>query len=204
MTDAPRIWTKKERDDLIALWNETKFGPKKLSDKTGIPVEQIKFWLSSADWMPKRKRGAILGDESTYRSKYQDWYQWRGETLRGRFLALARLYPWAANPPTRPELIEWLRGLTMACYYCDEGLTPKNFSVDHRQPVSRGGTSAFNNLAPVCKRCNDVKGSMTEQEYLDLRRMVATWEDGGKAIFRRLRGGFIPSRRGTPAEVPTV
>ena len=188
---------------MLTLYNETKAGPAKLAKQTGIPVEQIKFWLANAAWMPKRKKGAILGDESTYRSKYQDWFQWRGEGLRGKFLKVGREYPWAANPPTRPEIIEWLRGLTMVCVYCQTTLTPKNFSVDHRQPVSRGGTSAFSNLFPTCKRCNDVKGTLTEAEFRALQALVATWEDGGKSLYRRLRGGFIPfaPRRGT-SDVP--
>ena len=36
-----------------------------------------------------------------------------------------------------------------ACPYCREGLTAKNFSADHRQPVSRSGKHEIDNLV-IC------------------------------------------------------
>jgi 5-methylcytosine-specific restriction endonuclease McrA len=37
--------------------------------------------------------------------------------------------------------------------------------VDHKQPVSRGGTSFPENLWLVCKGCNRKKGDMTLYEF---------------------------------------
>lgn len=39
------------------------------------------------------------------------------------------------------------------------------FSLDHRQPLSRGGTNALDNIAIACEPCNRAKGDLTEGEY---------------------------------------
>ena len=49
------------------------------------------------------------------------------------------------------------------CCYCG---ARENLSVDHAQPVSKGGTRWMGNLRCCCWRCNIVKGDMTEAEYL--------------------------------------
>jgi 5-methylcytosine-specific restriction endonuclease McrA len=71
------------------------------------------------------------------------------------------------------------------CYYCgfrmefrprgDFGAT-----LDHKQPLSRGGTWDAENIVCACGLCNNVKGDMTESEFKallteirDVRREVA-------------------------------
>ena len=49
--------------------------------------------------------------------------------------------------------------------------------VDHRIPLSRGGTNAIDNVLPACRTCNTQKGQMTETEFrarLDAERRAAT------------------------------
>lgn len=41
------------------------------------------------------------------------------------------------------------------------------FTVDHRTPLSRGGTHADENLAGCCNDCNHKKGWLTEEEFRD-------------------------------------
>ncbi len=48
------------------------------------------------------------------------------------------------------------------CAYC---LGPAN-SVDHLQPVARGGTNAFDNLAWACVSCNAAKRDRTPLEHV--------------------------------------
>lgn len=38
-------------------------------------------------------------------------------------------------------------------------------TVDHRVPVSRGGSNGRGNKALACNRCNLLKGTMTEVEF---------------------------------------
>jgi 5-methylcytosine-specific restriction endonuclease McrA len=54
---------------------------------------------------------------------------------------------------------------TLTCIYC---LNPVQFGKDtleHKQPLSRGGTNLYENLAIACQRCNSSKGKKTEKEY---------------------------------------
>lgn len=52
------------------------------------------------------------------------------------------------------------------CVYCGE---PFPNEVDHVFPVSRGGTSAPENLAPSCSPCNRQKLDFTPEEWREWR-----------------------------------
>lgn len=49
------------------------------------------------------------------------------------------------------------------CYYCNA--TDKALTMDHRQPLSRGGNHTLSNVAPCCLSCNCSKGKKTEEEF---------------------------------------
>lgn len=51
------------------------------------------------------------------------------------------------------------------CAYCRE-LLDGQYHIDHKQPVSRGGTNDLENLHITCPRCNMKKGAMTHEEFL--------------------------------------
>lgn len=87
-----------------------------------------------------------------------------------------------------------LESLPKVCEYCGLILGPFKYNkpnLDHRQPISRGGSAGTDNLALVCGPCNRAKGEMTGEEYRGLRALVATWADGGKNLFIRLRMSFF-------------
>ena len=61
------------------------------------------------------------------------------------------------------------------CAYCEKQLAWANYGrdgyrgawhVDHRVPVSRGGTDHMNNLSAACIDCNLSKGDMTAREFM--------------------------------------
>jgi 5-methylcytosine-specific restriction endonuclease McrA len=64
-------------------------------------------------------------------------------------------------PPTRAAVM--LRD-AYTCQYC--GATPgrAELTVDHVIPRSRGGRHHWLNLVTACKRCNQIKGSLTLDE----------------------------------------
>lgn len=51
------------------------------------------------------------------------------------------------------------------CYFCKIELFYDNRSVDHLQPLARGGKSNMGNLALACKDCNHAKNEMTVFEF---------------------------------------
>lgn len=50
------------------------------------------------------------------------------------------------------------------CFYC--GKTGCQLEVDHKLPVSRGGSSTLDNLVTACRHCNRQKRDKTVQEFL--------------------------------------
>lgn len=63
----------------------------------------------------------------------------------------------------RREIFEASRG---QCHYCDSPLTFDGaWHVEHRQPKSRGGSDASDNLAAACGLCNLRKMNKTEEEF---------------------------------------
>lgn len=50
------------------------------------------------------------------------------------------------------------------CIYCDADLT-LGFEIDHKTPISRGGTNWPDNIQLLCSPCNNRKRAKTDAEY---------------------------------------
>ena len=103
---------------------------------------------------------------------------------------------------SRDELRAFVKhrlGVAPGCYYCGSLLNELNFSFDHKQPVSRGGTFLLDNLCCCCESCNLAKHDLTESEYAQLLNVICTWtEEARKRFLARLRFGgnaFRPKRK---------
>ena len=60
----------------------------------------------------------------------------------------------------------WKRRLAKGiCYYCGRKTAPKNLTMDHIVPISRGGKSAKGNVVPCCKECNNAKKQLLPMEW---------------------------------------
>jgi len=53
------------------------------------------------------------------------------------------------------------------CYYCGSPTPPKELTMDHIVPISRGGKSTKGNIVPCCKTCNNKKRHMLLMEWED-------------------------------------
>jgi len=88
-----------------------------------------------------------------------DWYpqpdeqQLRQEREKARELRKSR---WWQNRVARGE-----------CYYCGQVFPPKELTLDHIVPLSRGGRSTRGNCVPACKTCNSRKQSLLPLEWQD-------------------------------------
>lgn len=67
------------------------------------------------------------------------------------------------------------------CHYCKLTTRLHLFSVDHRIPISRGGSNGYRNKVGCCLRCNQAKGLLTECEFRDAPK------DQRKALQRLLQ-----------------
>lgn len=90
--------------------------------------------------------------------------------------------------PTSKEIEAWLKSIhPFVCYYTGVELKKTDFSVDHKQPLDRGGDNSFDNLCICTKQVNTTKGTMTEKEFKGLLKFLDKWEDKGARLLRRLR-----------------
>jgi 5-methylcytosine-specific restriction endonuclease McrA len=66
------------------------------------------------------------------------------------------------------------RDCDMMCTYCSRDVVTGQFggkrlaTIDHKIPLSRGGSWKRYNLTCACKRCNELKGNMTAEEFLGM------------------------------------
>ena len=54
----------------------------------------------------------------------------------------------------------------LTCIYCLEGIMFGKDHLEHKQPLSRGGTNHKNNLAISCSKCNLKKNNKTYKEFM--------------------------------------
>lgn len=51
------------------------------------------------------------------------------------------------------------------CYLCEKPTDPNNWHLEHKIPLSRGGSHTYNNVAVSHPPCNKNKGTMTPDEF---------------------------------------
>jgi len=64
------------------------------------------------------------------------------------------------------------------CYYCGKKVPPSELTMDHKIPLSRGGTSDRSNIVPCCKECNNKKKYLLPWEWEEyVKRLKTSKED---------------------------
>jgi hypothetical protein len=56
------------------------------------------------------------------------------------------------------------QSLNHCCYYC--GKRCEKLTIEHRIPLSRGGSNHLSNVVPACSDCNTRKHALTDEEFL--------------------------------------
>lgn len=98
------------------------------------------------------------------------------------------------------------------CYYCDKKLYFNNrqlgqrgaWHVEHKNPLSKGGTNHGRNLVPACINCNLEKGNQTASQfinnYVEPDNAEFSWEDAiAKGIMGAAIGGALGGKNGAIA-----
>ena len=62
-------------------------------------------------------------------------------------------------------------------YYGDEDWEDDNVEIDHKTPVSRGGSNLPDNLQATCGYCNARKSAKTHEEYLAYIRIYGVFDE---------------------------
>lgn len=66
---------------------------------------------------------------------------------------------------TKEQWFTKLKFFGNRCYLCGVSLENLQTHLEHRIPISRGGSNWISNIAPACKKCNLTKNNKTEKEF---------------------------------------
>jgi len=106
--------------------------------------------------------------------------------------------------PMPAQFAEWLtsqpitikrKQLYLTCYLTGALVPLDKIELDHRSPISQGGSFQVCNLGITSKRMNAAKGNRTEQEFKSLLELIAGFDDGGKSIIADLYAGSSRFRK---------
>ncbi len=123
-----------------------------------------KAWrIANREAVLRHKRDEYARDHEKIKARVVAWrashpVEWRAQALKRRALqrdAAGVRYTTAEHIRQRVRLYGGL------CYYCGALAD----SIDHRIPLTRGGSHWPANLMPVCKSCNSRKHNKTEREF---------------------------------------
>lgn len=53
------------------------------------------------------------------------------------------------------------------CYLCGELVRYNFFEVEHKKPLSKGGTDELDNLYCSCRKCNTIKRDICYEEFME-------------------------------------
>lgn len=100
------------------------------------------------------------------------------------------------------------------CKYCGEIITIENMRVDHIVPLLRSMIPKKNkkqkkvytkeelaalysrsNVQIICKECNIIKGSFSEEDFVWLMDVLSKREHVKKEVFKRMKAGSCVFRR---------
>jgi 5-methylcytosine-specific restriction endonuclease McrA len=60
----------------------------------------------------------------------------------------------------------WKRRLAKGvCHYCGRSFSPRELTMDHIVPISRGGKTTKGNVVACCKQCNNAKKQLLPIEW---------------------------------------
>jgi len=108
-----------------------------------------------------------------------------------------------ANVPMPKEIEAWLltyesrlevvrKRLYLRCEYTNELVKIADIQIDHRTPISRGGSFGIENLAVTTAQSNQRKGSLVSAEFKELLQLLDSFEPVAKTdVLTRLRRGAV-------------
>jgi 5-methylcytosine-specific restriction endonuclease McrA len=149
-------------------------------NKQYIHEYNIEYRKSNNEELKTKDRNKYLtrGKTKEYLKRRRDYYQKNKEKLC-KYSA-----KWSKNNPEKhaentrirkqrqrnltgnltKESVEFrFRYYGYCCYYC--GCNGCKLTIEHRIPISRGGTNHPSNIVPACRTCNSKKGTKTEKEF---------------------------------------
>lgn len=103
-----------------------------------------------------------------HRARGREWYHNNHAKVRASVhtSTIKKKYPDAmeGSDVSTPILLNvWIQQADPVCKFCGQEGT----SIDHIQPLSRGGKHHSSNLQLLCHNCNMMKSSLTDMEFMN-------------------------------------
>lgn len=114
------------------------------------------FRLSSAKY--------LAGNRAECNARVEAWRRANPEKHVAKENRRRALKAKAGGTVTGEQIIAMVKAQKGKCWYCTEPFG-KKYHVDHRIPLSRGGSGGPENLVISCPTCNLRKGAKTPQEF---------------------------------------
>lgn len=112
----------------------------------------------------ERTRARYAADPAAWQSYLKEWRRRNPDKSHAYVRAATNKRRQAAGGQSF-SAAEWLALLAHhdgSCAYCGSKVL---IEIDHRIPLSRGGSNLIDNILPACRRCNRRKHTMTEEEF---------------------------------------
>lgn len=136
-------------------------------------LELIRRWTRE-NIDSKRMAGKLYRDANRQAMRDRDKTPERREHNRQNAIIQNAKRRAVAGAVVRPvTALEWaaiVASYCGMCVYCYA--RPVKLTMDHIQPLVRGGDHSVSNLAPACKSCNSAKNSKTLLRYLVDKRLA--------------------------------
>src|SRR5579884_1562719 len=137
------------------------------------------------------QRTGVLYDSMGKRFRARHW---KSGKRAGRVRVPGQQVPFTKEQ-FRAWAIETIGYQAKPCPYCSAPIDVLNMSIDHRVPVSRGGSLELSNLDAICADCNRLKGALTGKEFRAFLDGMRTFTpDAQRDVFKRLKAGGMGLR----------
>jgi 5-methylcytosine-specific restriction endonuclease McrA len=115
----------------------------------------------------KRSRARYAADPAAWQSYLKEWRRGNPDKSHA-YVRAANIKRRRAAGGQSFSSAEWLALLAHhagSCAYCGSKVL---IEIDHRIPLTRGGSNTIDNILPACRRCNRRKHQRTEEEFREL------------------------------------
>lgn len=161
-------------------WNDANPDKLKAAIREWAILHPDKVREKSRRWYATHKekvRIARLNYRKANAEKIQE--QQRRQRIKHRVKILARnmrRHSLLLNAPQGTPWTDWVMELSSqpnyCCYWCRRRLPTKTakhnerLTIDHLQPISKGGVNGLENLVSSCQGCNSCKNNKTHDEFV--------------------------------------
>jgi len=117
---------------------------------------------------PDRYDPTLLPDTLVYRARYLLDPEFRAKEIARREQRKAQYAgrEWRADGTLTPRVVANLFSSAKTCAYCGSCLRPRDKTLDHVVPTSKGGMHSLANVVICCRSCNSRKHTRTPAEWL--------------------------------------